>query len=161
MNDDNFDIPAYDDLCNTLGRLLLPPFSPAVRRSSTSFDFDIYDPLRRAWVALTPEEWVRQHFVHYLTDNCGISPFRIANEIALTLNGTALRADTVVYGETLRPAIVVEYKAASVPLTAAVLDQALRYNLVFDAPRIIITNGVDAYTWADGKASRGVILPTP
>ena len=66
--------------------------------------------VRRKYVALTPEEWVRQHFVHYLVTHKHYPPGLVANEISLTLNGTAKRCDTVVYDRQARPRVIVEYK---------------------------------------------------
>ena len=69
----------------------------------------VFDELRRKYVALTPEEWVRQHFVHYLVAHKHYPPGLVANEISLTLNGTAKRCDTVVYDRQARPRVIVEY----------------------------------------------------
>ena len=69
----------------------------------------VFDELRRKYVALTPEEWVRQHFVHYLVTHKHYPPGLVANEISLTLNGTAKRCDTVVYDRQARPRVIVEY----------------------------------------------------
>ena len=71
----------------------------------------VFDELRRKYVALTPEEWVRQHFVHYLVTHKHYPPGLVANEISLTLNGTAKRCDTVVYDRQARPRVIVEYQS--------------------------------------------------
>ena len=71
----------------------------------------IFDELRRKYVTLTPEEWVRQHFVHYLITFKKYPQGLIANEVSLTLNDTTKRCDTVVYDRQARPRIIVEYKA--------------------------------------------------
>ena len=80
----------------------------------------IFDPLRRCYVALTPEEWVRQHFVHYLIEQCGYPVSLMANEASITLNNTHRRCDTVVYDRTLRPRMIIEYKAPTVKIDAKV-----------------------------------------
>ena len=140
------------------GKLRLPPCALRLRpRGGSAKPLDVYDGLRRKWVALTPEEWVRQHFVAYMIEQLGYSPLRMANEVSLTLNDTARRADTVVYDHSLRPVVVVEYKAPSISLTEEVLQQALRYNLVFNATGIMITNGMDVFSVKEGQLFRGVI----
>lgn len=151
-NDDDLQLRAL----NLYGCLNIPPAQLSLRTSDTGKEMDIFDPLRRRWVALTPEEWVRQHFVAFMIHAVGVSPFRMANEVSLKLNGTARRIDTVVYDNALHPAVIIEYKAPHIPLTKAVLEQALRYNLVCGAPTIIITNGLDVYTCRDGALSRGL-----
>ena len=80
----------------------------------------VFDELRRKYVALTPEEWVRQHFVHYLVTHKHYPPGLVANEISLTLNGTAKRCDTVVYDRQARPRVIVEYKAPHIEITQKV-----------------------------------------
>ena len=77
----------------------------------------VFDELRRKYVALTPEEWVRQHFVHYLVTHKHYPPGLVANEISLTLNGTAKRCDTVVYDRQARPRVIVEYKAPHIEIS--------------------------------------------
>ena len=102
----------------------------------------IYDSLRRAYVALTPEEWVRQNFVAHLIQDLGYPAALMANEAAIRLNNTLRRCDTIIYDRHLRPLVVVEYKAATVPITQKVFDQIARYNLVLGAPYLIVSNGL-------------------
>lgn len=102
----------------------------------------VLDVLRRRWVAMTPEEWVRQHVVHWLVDVAGYSVHRMSNELGIKLNGTRRRCDTVVYNDTGRAAMIIEFKAPHIPLTQAVLEQALRYDMVLQTGYIVITNGI-------------------
>ena len=89
----------------------------------------IFDILRRKFVALTPEEWVRQNFVHYLIEHKGYSQTLMANEVSLTLNGMTRRCDTVLYTqEGLRPRMIIEYKRPDVEITQRVFNQICRYN---------------------------------
>ena len=90
----------------------------------------IFDTLRQKYVALTPEEWVRQHFVHLLTDFKGYPKGLLANEIQLDLNGTKKRCDTVLFNKDLSARMIVEYKAPNIEITQAVFDQITRYNMV-------------------------------
>lgn len=101
----------------------------------------IYDPLRRKYVALTPEEWVRQMFTKMLVGELGYPAALMANEIGLTLNGTRRRCDTVVFDRAGRPLVIVEYKAPTVNITQAVFDQIVRYNMVLRARCLMVSNG--------------------
>ena len=105
----------------------------------------VFDELRRKYVALTPEEWVRQHFVHYLVTHKHYPPGLVANEISLTLNGTAKRCDTVVYDRQARPRVIVEYKAPHIEITQKVFTQISRYNMVLRVDYLIVSNGLQHY----------------
>ena len=102
----------------------------------------IFDPLRRKYVALTPEEWVRQHFTHFLTDHKGYPKGLLANEIQLDLNGTKKRCDTVLFNKDLSARMIVEYKAPHIAITQAVFDQITRYNMVLKVDYLIVSNGI-------------------
>lgn len=138
-----------------LPALRLPKADIRLRATSaTSSDAEVYDPLRAKWVALTPEEWVRQHFTAMLIGTMGYSPHRIVNEIGLKLNNTRRRCDTVVYDSALQPAMIVEYKAPSIALTQRVFDQIARYNMVLGARFLAVSNGLTTYCCAvDAAAS--------
>lgn len=105
----------------------------------------IFDTLRKKYVALTPEEWVRQHFTHYLLAYKGYPQGLLANEIQINLNGTRKRCDTVLYRRDLSALMIVEYKAPSVEITQAVFDQITRYNMVLRVKYLIVTNGLQHY----------------
>ena len=105
----------------------------------------IFDPLRQKYVALTPEEWVRQHFVHFLTDFKGFPKGLLANEIQLDLNGTKKRCDTVLFNRDLSARMIVEYKAPNIEITQAVFDQITRYNMVLKVEYLIVSNGIRHY----------------
>ena len=103
----------------------------------------IFDILRKRYVALTPEEWVRHHFVHYLTDYKGYPKGLLANEIQLDLNGTKKRCDTVLYNKDLSAKLIVEYKAPHIEITQTVFDQITRYNMVLKVDYLIVSNGLN------------------
>lgn len=105
----------------------------------------IWDILRRRFVALTPEEWVRQHFVHYLTEHLGYPTSLMANEIGLTIGGKQLRADTVVYDQSLHPRVIIEYKAPTVKLSQKVFDQISTYNMLMHVDYLMVSNGLQHY----------------
>lgn len=132
----------------------------------------VFDELRRKYVALTPEEWVRQHFVHYLIHQKGYPKGLVANEIPLTLNGTAKRCDTVVYDRTARPRAIVEYKAPHIEITQKVFSQISRYNMALHVDYLIVSNGLQhyccrmdyeahAYRFLPDIPQYGELYPTP
>jgi hypothetical protein len=123
--------------------LNLPPYGTKITlRDGKNM---IWDVIRRKYVALTPEEWVRQHFVHFLIEHKGYPTSLLANEVALTLNGTSRRCDTVLYDRALSPRMIIEYKAPHVPITQKVFDQICRYNLVFHVDYLVVSNGLSHY----------------
>ena len=106
----------------------------------------IYDFLRRRFVALTPEEWVRQHFTHFLVEHRHYPAALLGNEITVQLNGVARRCDSVLYSrDGGRPRMIVEYKAPEVPVTQAVFTQISAYNSVLRADYLVVSNGMAQY----------------
>lgn len=103
----------------------------------------VYDDLRRKFVRLTPEEWVRQHFVRYLIGDLGYPQPLMQNEVALRLGDTVKRCDTLLYDKALRPQMILEYKAPHVALTETVLQQIVRYNYVLRVPYLVLSNGLE------------------
>ena len=101
--------------------------------------------LRRRYIALTPEEWVRQHFVHYLTEHKGYPAALMANEVSLSIGNKKLRADSVLYDRQLRPRMIVEYKAPSVAITQKVFDQIAAYNILLHVDYLVVSNGLRHY----------------
>ena len=93
-------------------------------------------------MALTPEEWVRQHFIYYLVTEKGFPASRIANESAIKLHNLTRRCDTIVYDKQLNPLMILEYKEPKVEITQQVFDQVTRYNTVLRVPYIIVSNGL-------------------
>ncbi len=106
----------------------------------------IYDFLRRRFIALTPEEWVRQNFTHFLVEHKGYPAALLANEVKLNVCGVTRRCDTVLYHrEAGRPRLVIEYKAPEVAITQKVFNQISSYNSVFRADYLIVSNGLAHY----------------
>ena len=105
----------------------------------------IFDVLRRKYVSLTPEEWVRQHFVNYLSTCLGYPLSLLANEVELQVGQKRLRCDTVVYGRQAEPCMIVEYKAPHVSLTQKVFDQISVYNLLLHVDYLVVSNGLQHY----------------
>ena len=105
----------------------------------------IFDMLRKRYVALTPEEWVRQHFVNYLITEKGYPKELIANEISIVLNGTNKRCDTVAYNRFLAPVFIAEYKSPTVAIKQSVIDQIIRYNMVLKVRYLVVSNGMQHF----------------
>ena len=124
--------------------LNLPPFEANIKKQNGMVK--ILDILRQKFVVLTPEEWVRQHFVHFLIEQKGYSKTLMANEVAVTLNGMSRRCDTVVYRqEGMKPLMIVEYKRPDVEITQRVFEQICRYNMVLEVEWLVVSNGLKHY----------------
>ena len=105
----------------------------------------IFDVLRRKYVALTPEEWVRQHFVHYLIGHKGYPQTLMANEIQLAIGNKKLRCDSVLYDRSLKPRMIIEYKDPTVNITQKVFDQITVYNMLLHVDYLVVSNGIKHY----------------
>ena len=127
-------------------QLNLPPFD--VKWRKTEGKIQIYDMLRKRFVALTPEEWVRQHFLHFLINHKGYPSAYMASEVPIKLNGMDRRCDSVVYRRgiiPLLPLMIIEFKEPNVPITPQVVDQICRYNMVLHVNYLVISNGLQHY----------------
>ncbi len=105
----------------------------------------IWDPLRRKEVALTPEERVRQGFIAFMLRRMEIPAHMMKSEVGFRLGQKQFRADILVFDRSARPLAVVECKRPEVELGPEVLQQAVRYNMVLDVKYIIITNGTHTF----------------
>lgn len=123
--------------------LNLPPYAYKLKQNNGSVQ--IWDAVRRKYVALTPEEWVRQHFIAYLVGSKKYPLGRIGNEISLSLNGRSRRCDTLVYDAEGQPLVLIEYKAPHISVSQKVFEQAVRYNICFRVPYIMLSNGILHY----------------
>ncbi len=124
-------------------QLNLPPYQIRVREVNGRKQ--IFDVLRRKYVALTPEEWVRQHFIHYLIEHKSYPTTLLANEVPLQVGEKKVRADSVLYDNHLRPRMIIEYKAPTIPLTQKVFEQISVYNLLLHVDYLIVSNGLYTY----------------
>lgn len=115
----------------------------------------IFDNIRKSWLLLTPEEWVRQNFVQYLIINKGYPAALIALEKKLMLGELTRRFDILVYNADHQPLLMVECKAMQVALTHDVLDQVLRYHIAIPVQCLIITNGT--YCMAFSKKNHQLV----
>src|SRR5215510_4005408 len=101
----------------------------------------LFDPIRKKWLVLTPEEWVRQNFVQYLIQVKKYPAALIAQEKLIQVGELKKRFDILVYNDHHQPLMMVECKAPSVPLTETVLHQLLRYHIAVPTGLLVITNG--------------------
>ena len=104
----------------------------------------VFDQIRKKYVVLTPEEWVRQHFINYLVTDLKFPRSLINVEQGLRYNTLLKRSDIIVFGREGTPRVLVECKAASHPLNQKVMEQAVMYNKTIGADYIIVTNGIES-----------------
>ncbi len=112
------------------------------QRGPKTFVFDIF---RRRFVALTPEEWVRQHFLRWLHKDKGYPASLISVEASLEYNKMKRRADAIIYTNKAVPLMIVECKSATQKITRDVFDQVARYNFPFGVDYLVVTNGLMHY----------------
>ncbi|MDL2323486.1 type I restriction enzyme HsdR N-terminal domain-containing protein [Bacteroidales bacterium OttesenSCG-928-A17] len=105
----------------------------------------VFDPLRKQYVRLTPEEFVRQRFVSYLLSHKNYPSGRLANEVQISLGNVTKRCDTILYDDFLQPLMIIEYKAPSVCINQKTFDQIARYNMSLNVPWLIISNGIQHF----------------
>ncbi|MEO0008094.1 MAG: hypothetical protein RJA20_2290 [Bacteroidota bacterium] len=129
-------------------RLDLLKYQSKLNVSGTDGISQVFDPVRKKYVALAPEELLRQLFLLYLIEEKKYSPGRIRSEIGIEVNGMKKRCDIVVFDAQINPWLLVECKSPGVELTQAVFEQAAVYNLRLRAPYLAITNGLATYCCA-------------
>ncbi len=123
-----------------LPRLNFPTYDFRVSRDGDGVR--IWDAVRRAWLVLTPEEWVRQHLIRYLIEECGAPPTSVIQEFVVVISGIPQRADIVVHGKDGKPLLLAECKASEVTIDRDVFSQSIRYNSIVGARYIVVTNGL-------------------
>ena len=124
-------------------QLNLPIFEPKLKKIEG--EIYIFDQIRKKYLFLTPEEWVRQSFLNYLINHKGYPLSLMENEASIKLNNMSRRCDTVVYNNRLEPLVIVEYKRPSVKIDQQVFDQIVRYNIVLKVDFLIVSNGLSHF----------------
>ena len=124
-------------------RLNLPTYNFKVKNSQNKTL--IFDKLRKKYVVLTPEEWVRQHFIHFLIEEKKYPVTLIAIEKQLIINNLKKRADILIFNRNGNPEIIIECKAPSTKISQETFDQIARYNLKLKATFLILTNGLSHF----------------
>ena len=128
----------------SLPSLSLPYADLRIAKDSNG-NLKVFDILRKKFVALTPEEFVRQNFIHWLVGTKNYPQSLIANEVEIKLNDTKKRSDTVVYDRQCRPVMIIEYKAPDIEITQDTFDQIVRYNMELQARYLVVSNGRNHY----------------
>ncbi len=123
--------------------LIFPTYDFRIRPSGSREE--IFDIVRKRFVTLTPEEWVRQHVIHFLSSEKSVPLSLMAVEKSLKINTLVKRADVVVHERSGRALMLVECKAPGVQVTQQVFDQAARYDMVFHVNFLLISNGLANY----------------
>ncbi len=123
--------------------LNLPTYKFKIK--STKNKYVIFDIVRKKYVSLTPEEWVRQHLIHYLIEEKKYPISLIAIEKQLIINNLTKRTDILVFNSEGMPEIIVECKAPSVKITQHAFDQISRYNLKLNANYLMVSNGLEHF----------------
>lgn len=136
--------------------LNLPPVDYSLR--TVGKQLQIYDPFRKKYVVLTPEEWVRQHFLQYLQNHLHYPQGAIAVEVPIAHSLRADRVDAIVFVRGGKPAMLLEFKAPQVSLSADVVRQIGRYNLYFSAPVLVLSNGLKHFAFLSDQG-RGDFEP--
>jgi type I site-specific restriction endonuclease len=121
------------------------PLTTELRLRDNKGRTEVFDIVRKRYVNLSREEWVRQHFIRYLVNDRKIPVSLISVEASLTYNGLKKRSDIVAYDASGRPRMIVECKAPEVGLTQDVFDQVALYNMTLDVPFLVVTNGVQHF----------------
>lgn len=124
--------------------LNLPKYNMRISRDRNN-NIKIFDSIRKKFVSLTPEEYVRQHFTNWLINYLHYPMGLIANEVKISLNSTIKRCDTIVYGNTGDPMMIIEYKAPHISINQNVFDQIVRYNMVLKTKYLVVSNGMQHY----------------
>ena len=114
----------------------------------------IFDVIRKKFVVLTSEEWVRQHFVHYLINQLNYSKSLINIETGLKYNQLAKRSDIIAYSRDSGPYLLVECKAPQVRISQSTFEQAAMYNKTIGARFVVLTNGLEHSCFTFSEASK-------
>jgi type I site-specific restriction-modification system R (restriction) subunit len=107
---------------------------------------EVFDPVRKRYVSLSAEEWVRQHFLHFLIIRKNVPPSLIAVETSIKYNHLSKRCDVVVYDRNGQPVLIVECKAPEIEISQDVFHQIAMYNMTLKVRYLVVTNGLDHYT---------------
>jgi len=105
----------------------------------------IFDPVRKKWLLLTPEEWVRQNFLSYLIFEKKYPKSLIRTEETIQSFNKTKRCDAIVYSNEIEPLLIVECKAQNIKINEKIFNQIAVYNASVKAPFLIVTNGLDHY----------------
>ena len=126
-----------------MSSLNLPPFELKIKKQNNKNY--VFDRLRKQFTRLTPEEYVRQHFINYLIEYKNYSESLMANEVMIEVGNLKKRCDTVLYDKFMNPVLIVEYKSPSVRITQETFDQIVMYNSTLRVPWLFVSNGLEHF----------------
>jgi type I site-specific restriction endonuclease len=124
-------------------------------------NLQVFDIIRKKFVEATPEEWVRQHIIHYLINHKEVPASMISVEKQLLLNNTKRRTDLVVFNSTLKPILIIECKAPEVEINQLTVNQALRYNLELNVASVFLSNGLNHVFLKLGQNTSEILKEIP
>ena len=124
-------------------------------------NLQLFDIIRKKFVEATPEEWVRQHIIHYLINHKEVPASMISVEKQLLLNNTKRRTDIVVFNSTLKPILIIECKAPEVEINQLTVNQALRYNLELNVASVFLSNGLNHVFLKLGQNTSEILKEIP
>lgn len=124
-----------------LPKLNFPEFEFRFQKNEKG-NIQIFDIIRKKFIDITPEEWVRQHIVHFLIQHKQVPSSMISIEKQLILNNTKRRTDIVIFNSLLKPLLIIECKAPQIEINQLTINQALRYNIELKVPAIFLSNGL-------------------
>lgn len=139
----------------TLPKLNFPLSQFSVRKNDGRTE--IFDIVRKKYVTLTPEEWVRQNVLHYLSEIKHYPVELMQVEGSIVFNSMQKRCDVIVYNNYIKPLLLVECKNTTVGIGQATLDQAMLYNMVLEVPYILVTNGLQHYCFSYDKVDAYIV----
>jgi type I site-specific restriction endonuclease len=126
-----------------MSQLNLPEYNFRIKKRNEKLY--IFDTQRKRYVSLTPEEWVRQHFIRFLVEVKGYPASLLAVEKQLNMNGMKKRCDAILYDNEAKPILIIELKAPTVPISQATFDQVAVYNAKLKVDFFMISNGIEHF----------------
>ena len=130
-------------LCKAMQELNLPSYNFRLKEENNIVF--IFDAIRKKFVVLTPEEWVRQNFIRFLTEDKKYPASLVAVEIGLKYNQLRKRADVLIYNKAGQPHLMIECKAPEVKISQDTFHQIAAYNMSFKVNYLVVTNGLDHF----------------
>ena len=135
----------------------IPINNSALKLRDTATGKEVWDNIRKQWVVLTPEEFVRQQIILFLTEHKDYPTALIAVEKGIKLNGTQKRCDIIIYNHDGKAVMIIECKAPEVNISQDTFDQVARYNLTLQVPYLFVSNGHSGYCCKVDLESGGIV----
>lgn len=140
-------------------KLNLPSFEHKIKKKDGKLF--IWDRIRKKYIVLQPEEWVRQHFVNYLIEEKKVPPAMISLELGQQYNTLSKRCDIVVWNNELKPVLLVECKASHIELSESTFFQAATYNSLLNVRFLVLTNGIEHYYYSNPESGFTMVSELP